>query len=164
MLSLCLEVFIKQEYHFLIEDLRPNTIVIDIGAAFGETAIYFAQFDNVKRVDAYEPSPLVYSQMQQYIAESPFNGKIRQINAAIKGNDSEMIVQKVNRDLQEAKSSKEGMRIPVYSLKTVLKGEKNLIIKCDCEGGKYEIFEHVNKGVLKECYKIQIELQRNQKP
>lgn len=44
----------------MVKNLRPHTVVIDIGAKVGETAIYFAQWHKIDKVIAYEPMPFLY--------------------------------------------------------------------------------------------------------
>jgi FkbM family methyltransferase len=154
------EVFIRQEYYFLVEALRPDTTVIDIGAAFGETSIYFAQFKDVKKVYGYEPNTIAFRHMLEYVKVLPFSEKISPSQVAIMDKDSSIKVGKEVIVLQEIKSSKKGVEIPVCSLATILIDKKNVVIKCDCEGEEYKIFKELSKEVLKECYKIQIEFHR----
>jgi FkbM family methyltransferase len=152
------EVFIRQEYRFLVKKTRPNTVVVDIGAAFGETAIYFAQYDSISCVYAYEPYPQVFQYAKAYISTSALRRKIRLILAAVGRRDGKLAVSGTCTDLQAARQERNrGVSVDVCSLSSILEGKKNVVLKCDCEGQEYEIFDCVNSDIMKEVYRVQIE-------
>ena len=149
-------VFIKQVYRWLVEDIRPGTTVIDIGAFIGETAIYFAQYEGINKVIAYEPYPFLFEQAEKNIALSGLSHKIQLFNAALAEINSILLVSKTHEaDLgSELKDSKNGKPIRIYSLNEILKGSTNVIIKSNCEGSEHKIFN--NSSNLESVYKIEM--------
>ncbi|MDE1856709.1 MAG: hypothetical protein KGH98_01340, partial [Candidatus Micrarchaeota archaeon] len=82
-LTILREVFVYQAYRWLVEDLKPGTTALDIGAFRGESAIYFAMHDKIRRVIAVDPSYQAYAIARTYIRESGLAGKIKLINNAV---------------------------------------------------------------------------------
>lgn len=152
------ETFIKGEYFWLFERLKPKTTVIDIGANIGDTAIYFAQSQNVIDVYSYEPIPTTYAKAKSNISSSPLRGKIQLFNKAI--TDRREVV-RIDPTLKGSGSTtldyakgETGQRIETLPLNDVLKGKKNIAIKCDCEGSEKVIFDNAD---LSEVYAIMLE-------
>src|SRR5271157_4477588 len=77
------EIFYRQPYHWLAEQLKPGTTVIDIGANIGDTAIYFAQFNEVRKVIAYEPLPYLYGLMLENLRCCQIGKKVVPKNEAV---------------------------------------------------------------------------------
>ena len=48
------EIFINEDYNWLVTGLRKKTIAIDIGAFCGESALYMAREKNIEKIYAYE--------------------------------------------------------------------------------------------------------------
>jgi FkbM family methyltransferase len=152
------EVFFKQGYYWLVQQLRPGTTVIDIGANIGDTAIYFAQFDKVARVIAYEPAPFTYRLMLQNLKDCPLRGKIEPRNEAVADRDGRMTVSNTiinsERVGMEMMKAKKGRSIRITALGKALKGLDRVVIKCDCEGGEATIFSGAD---LSRVYAIMVE-------
>jgi len=147
-------IVIEQRFAWLLKNSRKNTIAIDIGAYIGDTAIYFASFDNVKKVYAYEPYPSLYETALKNVGISKLSNKIRLFNAGV-GESDRIYNLKNNGDIgSEFKDSNSGAAIRSISLNTVLKGKKNVIIKSNSEGSEYKIFTHASN--LKNVYRIHI--------
>ncbi len=154
------EVFIEQAYSRLYLSIKPNTIVLDIGANIGDTAIYFAMNPNVKKVYAYEPVPTTYEAAKENVGKTPFSKKIILKNTGIVRNGriahmkSEFFRDtNVGEELSEAESTN-GKKIRLLSLNEVLKGKKKVVIKCDIEGGEAKIFKNAD---LSNVYAIELE-------
>lgn len=137
------EVFGAEIYKEAIEDFDlTNRTVVDIGASFGDTAIYFA-LKGAKKVYAFEPLPSAYKLAEENIRLNNLQDKCEIINAGVgwgKGAYSEdpKFEYIFYRDLPEYKGNKE---IPIISLKDIVdKFEINeAILKVDCEGREYDI-------------------------
>lgn len=140
------ETFIEQQYLWLLQTLKPNTTLVDIGGHMGDTAVYFAASPKVKKVIAYEPSTKLYKEALHNVTMSPFKDKI-QFNRIAVGKQNQSIIYD---------NEKGGVRY--IALDDVLRRLKNVAIKCDCEGGERYIFKGVN---LKEVYAMQIEYHFN---
>lgn len=83
------QTLMVQPYYWLIKQLRPDTTLIDLGTNIGDTAIYFAMSDKVKKVYAYEPIPQTYRVAKENIAKAPeeISKKIILLNAAVTGQE-----------------------------------------------------------------------------
>ncbi len=151
------EVFYEQSYHWLASQLKPNTTVIDIGANIGDTAIYFAQFNEVDKVIAYEPFPYSYQLMLRYLKRCQVKGKIVAKNEAIVADDSKIVasereINSAGLDL-DAMKVVAGKQVKTRSLATTLKGLRNVVIKSDCEGAE----EYIFNTEMKEVYAVMFE-------
>jgi len=76
-----LEVFDREQY----KDLGvEGKVVVDVGAGFGETAIYFLE-RGAKPVVAFEPCPNMFREMLTNLALNGLLGRVVAINAGIGG-------------------------------------------------------------------------------
>ncbi len=127
--------------------MKPNTVVIDLGAGWGDTAIYFAQFPNVKKVIALEPVPKLYEYAKQFIRESPFGGKIQLLNAGIGDRNGEKRMQAgtwYNGSFSRATGGT-GKIVKMYTLGRLTKGiSQPIAIKCDIEGDADAAFRNAD--------------------
>jgi hypothetical protein len=127
------ETFIGQSYYPLVKNLKKETVIIDIGSNIGDTAIYFAQFDKVKKVMAFEQNKLLFIEGRNNIIKSPFINKI-------------ITFGECNR----------------VQLQNLIKNTKEPIaIKCDIEGNEKELFEGLQ--LPKNVYAVIMELHDTQK-
>ncbi len=154
------ETFVKQQYWWLASNLLKGTVVVDIGANIGDSAIYFSQFDRVRSVIAYEPMPLMYRYAKSNIQSlpAPLLSKIKLRNVAV-GRDE---VRRIPREegshvsrYDSARSSGEGEEVRSITLERALRGLRNVAVKCDCEGMEYGIF--TPEADLSNVYAIQME-------
>lgn len=148
------EVFIEQPYFWLISGLRPNTTALDIGAYAGETAIYLAMPKEVKSVYSYELMPSSFKRSKTNIKRSALASKIKIINAAVEAHDGTVYAPK-DEGTVTSQVAKAGIPVPAVGINTILKGKKNVIIKCDAEGAEERIF--ANGAKLDNVYKIMLE-------
>jgi FkbM family methyltransferase len=151
------EIFIQEDYRWLVERLETDTVAIDIGAFCGESALYIARERHIKRVYAYEPFPYNYSVASKNINGSSYRNKIKLINAGVSGNSASTIKLPTSPQTMTAKtrSHRTGKRIRILNINQIIGNTKNLILKSDCEGEEHTIFsEDIN---LANIYKIQIE-------
>jgi hypothetical protein len=107
------EIFVLQRYDWLKKRLRPKTVVFDLGANVGDTAIYFAMQDNVEKVVCYEPDEKFCKVFENYIKDNPYKEKIILYKKAINSP---------------------------HDINTDLKSYKNVVVKCDVEGPEHQIF------------------------
>jgi FkbM family methyltransferase len=150
------ELFLDQEYYWLASRLRPNTVLLDLGAHIGDTAIYFAQFKEVAKVIALEPTPLYYNLAKKYTAAVPFASKIRMLNKAVSadGQARRAPAGWYGDSFSQNKGETEGKMIPSDTMKSLLSGLRNVAIKCDIEGDEKQIFEDAD---LSNVYAIEVE-------
>ncbi|HUC39044.1 MAG TPA: FkbM family methyltransferase [Candidatus Acidoferrum sp.] len=155
------EIFVRQEYLWLLQNIRPKTTVLDIGAKNGDTAIYFAMLPNVTRVISYEPALLNQHEFMENVTMSPLAPKIELHKEAIAEKEG---IKKIDRSAygcaysytQDSKST--GEYVKAITLDRALKGLKNVAIKCDCEGAELHIFKNAN---LSQVYAMEVECHGN---
>jgi len=105
------ETFRDQQYKWLYNRIKPNTTLLDIGAALGDTAIYFAMHPNVRKVISFECDIEQYRKAKENINRASFDKKIKLYHST------------------------------VNSLEWILNiAESPIAIKCDIEGDEYKIF------------------------
>jgi FkbM family methyltransferase len=149
------DVFLSEEYRFLnVFEMD----VIDVGASIGDSPIYFA-LRGAKRVIALEPFPYSYSFAELNVKKNNLTNKIEILNAGY-GEDGFVIIDpdKKSFDYTELSNSDKGMKIPLYSLKTLIAQYQvhEAVLKMDCEGCEYNILKE-NNEILRKFKQIQIE-------
>jgi len=152
------EAFVEQVYHWLAMKFRSNTTVIDIDAAIGETAIYFAQFKEVDKVIAFEPSLKLYQCGKQMLEKCPLRDKIDYRYGAVSEKAGmTKVSDKIlgNKQFSSIGNQQTGREVKVYSLDEVLKQiDTPIAIKSDCEGDEKLIFPNSD---LSKVYAIELE-------
>ncbi|MDE1767792.1 MAG: FkbM family methyltransferase [Candidatus Micrarchaeota archaeon] len=155
-LFLLLEMFRKEEYKRLNVDKKT---VLDIGANIGDSSVYFA-LKGADHVYAFEPYPYSYDIARKNISKNKLGNKITLINAAC-GIERQLKIEKKYKNVcgTPLKTFQSGSKINVYSLESVVKkyNIKNGILKCDCEGGEYDIFLNASGEVLRHFEEIMVE-------
>lgn len=151
------EIFIQEDYKWLVEGLKKNTIAIDIGAFCGESTLYLARENSIKRVYAYEPFPFNHGIASKNINSSYYKNKITLINAGVSGYSEVAIKLPTSPQTMTAKAKRHrtGKQIRVLNFNQIIRKLDNLIIKSDCEGEEHTIFNKYTD--LNNVYKMQIE-------
>lgn len=133
--------------------------VVDIGAYFGDTAIYFV-LKGARRVYAFEPYPYSYGIAKKNVEINKLENKIIVVNAGAGGKDSVLKVSsKKSSAGSEIKSEIGGKKVDVYSLDTIVKKFKlkKAAMKIDCEGCEYNIILNASEKALRSFTDILIE-------
>lgn len=150
-------IFFREDYKFLDPE---KSIIIDIGANIGDTAVYF-YLNNAERIIALEPFPFAYKYANINVTANKMNDKIEILNAGY-GKDLEVNVKdkrSTGSDILEISS--DGKKINTYSFGTLIKmcalnNRDDLLLKMDCEGCEYNLLdEPVN--LLRKFKRIEIE-------
>lgn len=149
-------VFLNEEYG----DLEvQDKIVVDIGANIGDSAIYFA-LKGAKKVIAIEPYPLTFKSLKENVNFNGYTNIIKIINGGY-GKDSYLVVDPMKRAIGSSSliESSSGQTISIFSLQTIVKDYdiKDGILKMDCEGCEYELFNENNKPFFNKFEKILLE-------
>ncbi|WP_159017972.1 FkbM family methyltransferase [Algibacter sp. L3A6] len=158
------EVFVTKDYNFIS---NHKTTVIDIGANIGISSLYFSTLDCVDKIYAFEPIIDTFNQAQYNLELNKTRHKVIAIkniglgksnrtetvlfNKSSKGNTGvrgllsptyASNAQNEIRALKIVETSKEIEKIITTSV-----GQK-IMIKMDCEGAEYEIFENLSESNL----------------
>jgi len=157
-LYLVIEVFVHSEYNL---NLRKESILIDIGMNRAAASLLFATKDNIKRIYAYEPFKPTFETAKKNLKLNPkLSEKIIPLNyglgkteatlelpyvadAAV-GMSTTYEVCKGRKNIQKEKviikdAAKEFIAILENN------NNKHIIVKCDCEGAEFEIFERLDE-------------------
>ena len=157
-LYLVKEVFVKSEYNL---NVKKESILIDIGMNRAAVSLLFAADENIKRIYAYEPFKPTFELAKRNLDLNPhLSEKINAFNFGLGRTD-------ITLELPYIADATGGMS----TTHDVCKGEKNIkketvvvkdaakeiipileenkdkhiIVKCDCEGAEFEIFERLNE-------------------
>jgi FkbM family methyltransferase len=157
-LFLVIEVFVRSEYNL---SLKKESILIDIGMNRGAASLLFATKGNIKKIYAYEPFKPTFKTAERNLKLNPkLSEKIIPFNFGLGKSDRTL-------ELPYAANSAVGMSTTynvcknkkditkeVVVIKDAAKEvnsilqenrSKHIIIKCDCEGAEFEIFERLNE-------------------
>lgn len=158
------EIYLDNDYRIGIPDSKAEKIaVVDIGMNVGLASLFFAKEDRVDVVYGYEPFAETFLMANDNIEanKDDIKKKIQCFNYALGEKDGEKNVKYLADEpgnmsiLKDSGSdySKEGdsKRIVEKEAGRVLKqifednSDKTIIVKCDCEGSEYSIFESMKK-------------------
>lgn len=138
-----------------ILNLRKNEKFVDLGAYNGDTIREFLNYTNgeYNNIIAFEPDKKTFKKLEKYVHEN-LSGKVNILNAGVWENDCEMIfAQKAGRN---SKIEKEGIKINMRSVDSVLNGESCTFIKFDVEGAEKQAIDGAKQTILKFKPKLNI--------
>jgi FkbM family methyltransferase len=151
------EVFFKSEYNL---NLQKEAILIDIGMNRAAASLRFACDQNIKTIYAYEPFEPTFEMAQKNLEMNPrLSGKIHAVNVGLGRADATLelpyldtatggmsTTYNVCKDKKKAKKEIVIIHDAADEFRRILGDRKNqyVIVKCDCEGAEYEIFERLN--------------------
>ncbi|MCJ7617470.1 MAG: FkbM family methyltransferase [Desulfobacterales bacterium] len=166
-LYLIKEVFVKSEYNL---NIAKESVLIDIGMNRAAASLLFAANKNIKRVYSYEPFSPTFDKAKKNLNLNPkLSEKVIPHNCGLGKAD-------VTLELPYIADATGGMS----TTHDVCKGEKNIkketvvvkdaakeiipileenkdkhiIVKCDCEGAEFEIFERLNEKNILSCIDV----------
>lgn len=155
------EIFVKGDYNFFTGE---KVVLIDIGTNIGIASLFFSQLDNVDRIYAFEPVDDTYSQallnfrlnedmlkvkeFKNYGLGKNDRNDVFLFNKNVKGNtgvrgamSSSFVASQVEeKEVLIKRASVELDRISREN------PEAKIVVKMDCEGGEYEIFEDLDQS------------------
>jgi FkbM family methyltransferase len=148
---------------FVYEDYKnlhvSGCTVIDVGANIGDSAIYFAE-NGAIHILAIEPFPVTYNKLLENVRINGYENLITPINAVVSGSKGTL---KVNDKLRSTGSSKaaevnRGVPIKSLTLRDLLVDIKgDVVLKMDCEGCEYEVFEEADQEEITKFKEIILE-------
>ena len=151
------EVYVEEEYTFL--DVHDRT-VIDIGASIGDSAIYFA-LRGAREVIGLEPFPKTYSYAVENVKRNSLSSRVKILRAACQTSDGHI---QLNEHLMgtgglSATENPGGHFTEALSLQSIVNrfNVHSGVLKVDCEGDEYAIFDSVDNETLRAFDQIMIE-------
>ena len=163
------EIFFENCYNFFIPD--KEVVIIDVGMNVGFASLFFSTKPEVKRIYAFEPFNSTYSNAMKNLEFNPdFRNKIISYNFGWSNSTKTNEVtcssknRGRNRTVSLAESNDEKVSVQLYNgaeqlLNIVNENDnKTIIIKMDCEGAEFEIFESLfNLKLPKQVKGIMLE-------
>jgi FkbM family methyltransferase len=138
--------------------------ILDIGANVGVTALVFSQVPNAN-VDCYEPDPGNCKLLQQNLG---LNGvtNVKVFQAAVTNTDGttefEVDEESTGGHVATRNAAAKGHKIKVTAttLQSAVErcGPTIDLLKCDCEGGEYDIVEQITPGLAARILNITLEV------
>jgi len=160
-LYLVREVFVKSEYNL---DIARESVLIDIGMNRAAVSLRFAANENIKSVYAFEPFRPTFELAKRNLELNPqLSEKIRVSNVGLGRKEAmlEMPYQSTRTGCMstthdickgEKSANKETVIIKdaAKEIAAILEENKNrhIIVKCDCEGAEFEIFDCLDEQGL----------------
>ena len=159
--STILEIFGGEPYleFFEMTDIRGKT-VLDVGAAFGDTAVLFL-LEGAARVVAVEAFPGYYKLASKNITINGFESQCEIMLTALGAQPG---VLRIDTNLDDmfgigVQENEIGEEVPIITVEQIIKDKniKDAILKLDVEGYEYEILLNTPKEVLRNFSDMVIE-------
>ena len=156
-----LEIFAGEPYKEFFENTDMHKkIVLDIGAAFGDTAILFL-LAGAERVFAVEAFPEYWKLALKNIQTNGFESRCEVLLSAVGGRSG---VLKIDKNLEEMfgigiQENEIGEEVPIITIEQIVKQKniKDAILKLDVEGYEYEIIFNTPIEILRNFSDMVIE-------
>jgi FkbM family methyltransferase len=151
------DTFFEETYGLL--DVKGKTVV-DVGASFGDTPIYFASRGAAK-VYAYEPLQELFPYLKENIVANNFEDRIFPACMAV-SNEAYVYMKPNSRwyGKSSVRRTANGTGYRVHSEPLLLNAD---ILKMDCEGCEYEAFSRIEPTSLR-YREIMIEFHNGSSP
>ena len=155
------EVFAFDPYRDFLKIVSPKgKQVIDIGAAFGDTAIYFL-LEGASHVVAIEAFPSYFQLGQQNLKNNGFEDTSEIVLAAVGGESGSIVIDPALEDMfgTNLKKPEVGQTVPMITLTELVDRYhvEDGFLKLDTEGFEYEILLKTPKEVLRKFSDMLIE-------
>jgi len=156
-----LEIFATDPYKDFLNVVNPkDKVVIDVGASFGDTAIYFLT-RGAKKVYAFEPFPGYFHLAKKNILNNGFADYCEVINAAVGGASGEISIDPDMEDMFGIgfEPPVDGCQVPVMTLQQIIDKYdiSDAFLKIDTEGFEYDIIENSSVEALRHFSDMLIE-------
>lgn len=155
------EIFIEKIYN--IETSHNNLVVIDIGMNVGVASLYFASQPYVKKVYGYEPFPETFAEASMNVAANPvMASKIKLMNEGVSNlreirsialfESGLLSASTIEQKNEYGKKIGQVIEVQLVSIKEVFElvmaenPNAKILLKLDCEGEEYVIFDMLNES------------------
>jgi len=154
-------VFLRSEYNL---NIKRESILFDIGMNRGAASLLFASNRNIKKIYAYEPFKPTFESAKRNLELNPqLSEKIKAFNFGL-GKTEETLelpymveatggmstTHDVCKNQKDTKKETVVIKDAAREFASVLEENKDkyIIVKCDCEGAEFEIFERLKEENL----------------
>ncbi|MCL2260339.1 MAG: FkbM family methyltransferase [Fibromonadales bacterium] len=139
------DTIIRKSYEVSLND-NSQYVVINIGGNVGDTALYFASFENIVKIYAYEPFKNTFNRaLENLKLNQNLANKIEYHNFAIGNRNEELFLDDVDSIGASIINPKKGTtKIIVRDVAEILnelfsKHNEEIFLELDCEGSEFEI-------------------------
>lgn len=155
------EVFVKKDYNFFSNE---KVVLIDIGTNIGISSIFFSLLEHVSKIYAFEPVEATYNQavmnfelnkgilkvtnFYNYGLADIERKELFLFNKKVKGNTGIRGKLSASFNDSEVEEVQVVLKNATTEIVTIINENLNskIVIKMDCEGAEYEIFENLNNS------------------
>ena len=164
------EVWHRHDYDVPRMQIRPNDIVVDIGANQGVFTCYAAYHG--ARVYAFEPFPQSFETLQENVRSNGFENNVTARPWAIAGQNGTAnliytdmlggVMNSINLDYCQKKNldTQQQITVPCYTLAQIIedmKIDRIRLCKIDCEGAELDILKQLTEKELRKIDSFVIE-------
>lgn len=167
------EVFIEKDYNFITSE---KVVIVDIGTNIGIASLFFSAMENVEKIYSFEPVLQTYNQAKLNFENNSISKKIAVFSnfGLGKNNREETFIfdkkVKGNTGVRGKLSNSYANNADVELAQVIIKNaseefntiinqnpNKKIVVKMDCEGAEYEIFESLSNEILQSVSIFMIE-------
>jgi FkbM family methyltransferase len=148
------EVFLLEEYSWV--PFENPKVIIDLGAHFGDTALYYHFKYPDAHIYAVEPAPETYKRLCKNVANI---SQITPIQAGVSDKDGfaelHILASSLGNSFKKRPDMQSSISVPVYTLQTLLQMcniNRADIIKFDIEGAEEMLFINADPSVFADAY------------
>lgn len=149
-LAVLREVFIDEEYNWSVPlDVK---VIIDLGAHFGDTALYYHCKYPDATIIAVEPAPESFKRLVKHTRHIP---SIIPVQAAVGAEDGEITLNimpsSLGNSILKRKEATIGVIVPQLSLQTLCRKynvEEVDVLKFDIEGAEFDLFRTLQEETI----------------
>jgi FkbM family methyltransferase len=155
------EIFLKEDYAV---NFSYDAVLIDIGLNRAIASLFFATYPNIKKIYSFEPFKPTFKLAKKNLELNPqLSEKISAFNYGL-GKAEAMLelaymdnatggmstTHNVCKGEKNIKKETVIIKDAAKEIAPILKEnkDKHIIVKCDCEGGEFEIFERLDEEDL----------------
>jgi len=155
------EVFLNKSYAV---NFRYDAALIDIGLNRGIASLFFATYPNIKKIYAFEPFKPTFELAKKNLELNPqLSEKLNAFNFGLGKADTTLELPYIDnatggmstthdvcKGEKNIKKETVVIKDAAKEITSILEENKNkyIIVKCDCEGAEFEIFERLNEEKL----------------
>ncbi len=157
------QVFSDKVYKSLFTDLKEEATFLDIGAYIGDSVIYASRYAKIKKIIAVEPVPDNLKFLRKNLKENEIANVVvyeKAIAPDSKGRNIYIFPDETRASFTNSHGSCGKVFVPTVTLNELvaLAKTKLVLMKCDIEGGEYELILRSSLETLSRINRIMIEL------
>lgn len=151
------------EMAFVLHALRSGELFVDVGANIGAYTVLAASIPGA-RCAAFEPAPETFGRLTENIRLNDFGSRVQANQLAAGSEDGELVFTKgldsVNHVVGPDDNARNGTRVSVRRLDTVLHADNPVVMKIDVEGYEMLVLQGAD-GILKKDSLLAVILEMN---